>query len=122
MAYNQKPETPLTNNGEFGKDKIEKVAIRPAKKIEVESNEPELRTLPKENRKKSDAKKKGEHGPKYINNPDKTIKFEDGTSTTKEEFVRSGDRKDYNKTVAKSAIGQAALGALGFFVGKNLNK
>tara|TARA_Y100001938_G_scaffold114102_1_gene156740 strand:+ start:202 stop:552 length:351 start_codon:yes stop_codon:yes gene_type:complete len=116
MAYNQKPETPLVNNGEFG-DKIEKVPIKPAEKIEVESKEPELRT-----RKKSDAKKEGEHGFKYVTNPDEIIKFDDGTSTTKEKWVRSGGRKDYNKRVAKSAIGQAALGALGFFVGKNLNK
>jgi hypothetical protein len=100
MAYKQEPETPLTNNGEFG-DKIE-------------------------NRKWSEVKdkdsKEKQYGPKRIHNPDKIIKFEDGTSTTKEEFVRSGDRKDYNKRVAKSAIGQAGLGALGFFIGKNLNK
>ena len=93
MAYNQKPETPLTNNGEFGKDKIE-------------------------NRKWSEAKDKDstvkQHGPRRIHNPDKPITFEDGTTISKEEFVRSGERKDYNKRVAKSAIGQAALGALGF--------
>ena len=69
MAYNQKPETPLVNNGEFG-DKIEKVAIKPAKKIDVESKEPELRELPE----------LGSHGPHKIRNPFKKM----GDGSTKE--------------------------------------
>jgi hypothetical protein len=69
-------------------------------------------------RKKSEAKTEGQHGPTYVRNPDKIM----GDGRTKEEWVRSGDRKDYNKEAAKSwgiSLGGALLG---FFGGKKLMK
>tara|TARA_Y100001970_G_C14012000_1_gene738947 strand:+ start:109 stop:378 length:270 start_codon:yes stop_codon:yes gene_type:complete len=53
MAYNHKPKAPLLNNGKFG-DKIEKVAIKPAKKIEVKHKEPKLQIPPSKEKKKKE--------------------------------------------------------------------
>jgi len=138
MAYKQEPETPLTNNGEFGKDKIEKVAIRPAEKIEFESKEPELRMLPKENRKWSEEKDKDakvkQHGPKRIHNPDKQIEMSEGYkerhglpvdedhSISKEEYVRTGLRKQDNKLVAGDWAKTTLVGGAAAMIAKHLNK
>ena len=137
MAYNQKPETPLVNNGEFG-DKIEKVSTKPAQKIEVESKEPELRTLPKEDRKWSEEKDKDstvkQHGPKRIHNPDKKIEMGEGYKErhglpldkdhfiSKEEYVRKGLRKTDNKLVAGDWAKTTLVGGTATMIAKHLNK
>ena len=69
-------------------------------------------------RKKSEAKIEGQHGPKYVRNPDKIM----GDGRTKEEWVRSGDRKDYNKEAAKSWGISLAGGSSAFWLGKLLGK
>jgi len=69
-------------------------------------------------RKKSEAKKEGEHGPKHVHNPDKIV-YDSRTNTNvrKEDFVRSGDRKKRNlkeiKLAAIAAAGMAGLSRLG---------
>ena len=65
----------------------------------------------REGRKKSEAKKKGEHGPKYIRNPDKLKNPIDpfAPKITKEQYVRSGQRKEKRAEVAKTAAGVAAI-------------
>ena len=69
-------------------------------------------------RKKSEAKKEGEHGPKHVRNPDKIVyDSRNFTKVRKEDFVRSGDRKKRNlkeiKLAAIAAAGMTGLSRLG---------
>ena len=68
-------------------------------------------------RKKSEAKVEGEYGPKHVRNPDKIVSspYVGGSrNITKEEYVRSGERKSDWKTEAKN-FGGFALGTTGLF-------
>lgn len=112
MAYNQKPETPLVNNGEFG-DKIE-------------------------NRKWSEKKDKDaevkQHGPNRIHNPDKLIEMGEGYKErhglpldkdhfiSKEEYVRKGLRKKDNKLKGQEWAATLGTTVPLYLIGKHLNK
>jgi|TARA_R110002020_G_scaffold164712_2_gene351576 hypothetical protein len=69
--------------------------------------------ISRDGRKKSEAKKKGEHGPKYIRNPDKLKSTMDPSAPkiSKEQYVRSGQRKEKRAEVVKTTIGAILIAA-----------
>ena len=65
----------------------------------------------RDGRKKSDAKKEGQYGPKYIRNPDKLKSTMDPSAPkiSKEEYVRSGQRKEKRAHTIGSVIGSLVI-------------
>tara|TARA_R100001530_G_scaffold84186_1_gene58656 strand:+ start:705 stop:1046 length:342 start_codon:yes stop_codon:yes gene_type:complete len=93
------------NNNSNGKGNILSPAIQPWDTVSAP-------------RKKSEAKKEGEHGPTYIRNPDKIVNKETGLK--KEEYIRSGDRRKKRKQKV-AELGVFASGAMTMF-GKDIKR